>query len=234
MLRELLNSKMFWLFLATILGLLSGSIVKRITESRQSKTSLGMPFIGIYLSIMMLFFVKLNVKYFDIKFTLIGIVLMLILSLILGYMTYLSNNKKLSYFKNFIFVYVGLSFVIFYVFYKNEILIDTTQCPETQDIYLVLKKEDAGYFEINKQGIGYVGSTLFYNGFRPNFEYRGMTTNFYSHTPEAVELKTSYGVAHALKFKGKKGKFFFSLDDQIYYGVVKADEIIMGDLKDAK
>ena len=127
-------------------------------------------------------------EYFQLKYTLMGLGFLLSCSILLGYVTFISNDKKISYFNNCAFLYTALCYIVFFMFYKNELPINTTSCPETKDIYLLLKKEDAGYFEINPEGIGYIGLQLFTDGFRPDFLSKGIDQGIYDH-PKRKRLK---------------------------------------------
>jgi hypothetical protein len=230
MVKELMISKMFWLIAAVAAGLILGGVIKRITGSKQSGPSLGIPVAGVFLTVLILIFVKLNVTYFDVKYTLMGIGAMLAFSLILGYVTYASNNKKVAYINNVAFLYLALSITVFYIFFKDELKVNTTQCPEEKDVYLLLKKENSGYYEINPDGIGYVGIQLFTDGFRPVFEKAGVDNGKRSHVPVAVELSTRYGVAHALWFRSAGPAQSLNLDSLISNNVVNASELWLGDL----
>ncbi len=231
MLKELLNSKMFWILASIVGGYILGGIWKRISKSKQSGSALAIPFIAPFITVFILLYVKLNVTYFDIKFTLIGVAVMIIISFVIGYITYAANGKKVPFLNNVSFIYAGIAMVVFYVFYKDELKINTTQCAETKDIYLLLKKEDAGYFEINPDGIGYIGNQLFNDGFRPVFETAGIDYNYYSHVPVAVEIPTNSGTIHALKFESKTGNHNLDIEHLIETGIVKVEELKVGDLK---
>ena len=228
---DLLNSKMFWLFSAIIAGLLIGEICRRLLKKKQSYITIGMPFIGAFASLLIYKFVKLNVTFFDVKYTVIGILILLIIGLILGYFMYLYGDKKIHFLNNFTFIYTTLTLVVFYVFFKTELKINTTVCPDNQDIILLLKKEDAGYFDINEDGIGYIGQQFFEDGFRPVFVKHGITDESYIPTPIAIEIQTNNGIAHALCFKSKKESRIMNLDNLIEKGIVKPQELKFVSLK---
>lgn len=235
MLEELLNSKMFWLIAAAVAGLAAGAFTKRLIRSKYGLGAFAMPVIGVLLTTLMLKFVRLNVEYFDVRYTLLGIGGMFITALLFGYLLWKYNDHKIGYWYSMTFIYSGLAMVIFYVFYKPELKINISSYPATKDIYLLLKKENAGYYEINEQGIGYVGSELFVNGFRPKFEGGYRAGTLYESRPYTVEIPTKFGVAHALWFKSStvpSDTPGLNLDELIERGSVKADELKFGNLKE--
>ncbi len=226
---ELSNSKMFWLFAAIVSGLIAGGIIRKLTKSRFSLGAISTPCIGIFLSLLYLKFVKLNVEYYDIKYTLIGIAGILVLSLGLGFILWKANHAKMPFWINWSVTYTFLSIAVFYIFYKDELVIDTTHATENKNIYLLLKNQDAGYYEINENGVGYTGVTGYINGFRPRFKGQVNDDEKYDHTPVTVDIMTSQGIAHALLFKAVKGDaVILNLDSLISNGSVKSSELLLG------
>jgi hypothetical protein len=229
---ELSNSKMFWLIAAAVSGIVLGSALRRLSGSKRTLGAVSTPFIGLILSFLYLRFVKLNVAYFDIKYTLIGIGGILILSLVLGYILWKSAGEKTPFWSNWSMFYALLTIIVFYIFYKDEQPIDTKYANQEKNIWLLLKKQDAGYFEINENGIGYTGITGYINGFRPRFTGRKNADELYSHKPVAVDIPTSKGIAHALLFKRINGdEALPDLDSLFNSGNVKPSELIFGEVQ---
>lgn len=131
-----------------------------------------------------------------------------------------------------LFMFCTLQMVLFYVFYKNIQKINISECPPQKDIYLLLKKEDASYYEINEWGIGYVGQTAFTDGFRPVFERNGISSDEFESTPYSVEITSGSGRLHALQFKAKGNTGNTPpIDSLIQSGKVKPEELQTGELK---
>ncbi len=231
MYEELYDSKMFWLIFAIVLAYLCGTIIKRITGSKHTSAVLSLPFLAIGITILSVLFVKLNVAYYKTVYTAAGIAGGALVAVVLGYFLYQANDKKTPVWMSILFMFCALQMVLFYVFYKNIQKINISECPPQTDIYLLLKKEDAGYFEVNEWGIGYVGQTLFTDGFRPVFERNGISSGDFDPIPYAVEIHSASGKLHALQFHARTRKEGgLPIDSLIQIGKVKPDELKTGDL----
>ncbi len=235
MLEELLNSKMFWLVAASITGLTIGSIIKRLRHGNHSSTAYAMPVIGFLLTILILKFAKINTAYFQFQYTLMGVFFIFIIALLFGFMMYMFNERKISYAISIVFIYTSLAMVCFYIFYKPEQKINISNRPPEKDVFLLLKKEDAGYFEINQEGIGYIGSQYFINGFRPKFIDDNKNSYAPAAFPNIIEIPTRYGLAHAIWFRSQTNTSIhptLDLDMLMEQGIVKMEELKFGDLKE--
>jgi prepilin signal peptidase PulO-like enzyme (type II secretory pathway) len=227
---ELSNSKMFWIVAAVFVAVAAGAVFRKLTNTKYSLGAVSMPLAGLIVSLLYLPFVKLNVEYYDVKYTLTGIVLILVLSLIIGYILNRSNPAKSPFWTSFAMIYAILGIVVFYIFYKDRQVIDIRYATPGKSIYLLLKNQDAGYYQINENGIGYTGITGYINGFRPEFTGE-KTPDEYDHTPYAVDIPTSKGIAHALLFKATNGDLKTpDLDSLFSTGSVKPSELLFGDL----